>query len=116
MARPRDVSKEVAQARPDVLVIEGGVVQVPGQVDFGFDFGFPPGMSFACMAEAMILALEGRHDNFTLGRDLRVEQIDEIMKLAKKHGFRLAGLRSFDRALQESEVQQIKHRSRRSTW
>lgn len=116
VARPRDVSKEVAQARPDVLVIEGGVVQVPGQVDFGFDFGFPPGMSFACMAEAMILALEGRHDNFTLGRDLRVEQIDEIMKLAKKHGFRLAGLRSFDRALQESEVQQIKHRARRSTW
>ena len=58
VARPRDVSQQVAQARPDVLVIEGGVVQVPGLVNFGFDFGFPPGTSFACMAETMILALE----------------------------------------------------------
>lgn len=114
VARPRDVSHEVAKERPDVLVIEGGVVRVPGQVDFGFDFGFPPGTSFACMAETMILALEGRHENFTLGRDLTVEQIDEIMQLAKKHGFSLAGLRSFDRSLKEEEVKEIKHQAAHS--
>ena len=42
VARPRDVSRQVAQLRPDVLVIEGGVVDVPGDVEFNFNFGFPP--------------------------------------------------------------------------
>ncbi len=45
VARPRDVSKLVAEQRDDVLVIEGGMVEVPGPVDFHFDFGFPPGKS-----------------------------------------------------------------------
>ena len=60
VARPRDVSAEVFEKRKDVLVIEGGVVEVPGDVDFHFNFGFPPGLSYACMAETMILAQIGR--------------------------------------------------------
>jgi len=32
VARPRDVSRAVANKRKDVLVIEGGVVKVPGKV------------------------------------------------------------------------------------
>ncbi|BCV23395.1 MAG TPA: shikimate dehydrogenase [Firmicutes bacterium] len=111
VARPRDVSVRVARERRDVLVIEGGVVQVPGSVDFHFNFGFPPGTAYACMAETMILALEGRYENFTLGRDISVEQIDEIARLAKKHGFHLAGLRSFERALSEEEVRAIRRRA-----
>ena len=113
VARPRDVSVRVATARDDVLVIEGGVVEVPGQVDFGFNFGFPPGHAMACMAETMLLALEGRHENFTLGKDLTVRQIEEISALARKHGFRLAGLRSFDRALDETELRRIRDRAAR---
>ena len=41
VARPRDVSVKVAKERPDVLVIEGGVVSVPGDVNFRISFGFP---------------------------------------------------------------------------
>ena len=33
VARPRDVSKKVAEERDDVLVIEGGLVEVPGDVN-----------------------------------------------------------------------------------
>ncbi|MGB9860309.1 MAG: shikimate dehydrogenase, partial [Moorellaceae bacterium] len=50
VARPRDVSRRVAEERDDVLVIEGGVVEVPGEVDFRFNFGYPPGLAYACMA------------------------------------------------------------------
>ncbi|RLC67559.1 MAG: shikimate dehydrogenase, partial [Chloroflexi bacterium] len=57
---PPDVSPRVQQERRDVLVIKGGVVDVPGDVDFGFNFGLPPGKAFACMAETMVLAMEGR--------------------------------------------------------
>ncbi len=85
-------------------MIEGGVVQVPGNVRFGFDFGFPGGTAYACMCETMMLALEGRAENFTLGKDVSVEQVDEITRIATKHGFRLAGFRSFERAVGEEAI------------
>jgi len=112
VARPRDVSRRVAQERKDVLVIEGGVVEVPGDVDFNFNFGFPPKTSYACMAETMILSLEGKYENFTLGREITVQQVEEIARLGAKHGFKLAGLRSFERALSLEEVQAIKENAR----
>ena len=110
VARPRDISKQVAESRDDVLVFEGGVVQVPGDVDFNFNFGFPPGTSYACMAETMLLALEGRYENFSLGKELSLERVREIGQLAQKHGFKLAGLRSFERALDESAILAIRDR------
>lgn len=112
VARPRDVSRQVAQERKDVLVIEGGVVEVPGEVDFHFNFGFPEKTAYACMAETMILSLEGRYENFTLGREITVKQVEEIAALAKKHGFKLAGLRSFERALTFEEIETIKENAR----
>jgi len=90
VATPPDVSPRVAIERDDVLVIEGGEVDVPGEVDFGFDFGLPPGKAFACMAETMVLALEGRYESYSLGKEIRVEQAREIAQLARKHGFQLA--------------------------
>lgn len=108
VARPRNVSRRVAEIRSDVLVFEGGVVQVPGDVEFGFDFGFPAKTSYACMAETMILALEGRYENFTLGRDLSVAQVDEIADLAEKHGFRVGGLRSFERAITLESIMRVR--------
>ncbi len=108
VARPRDVSKRVSEVRKDVLVIEGGVVEVPGDVEFNLNFGFPPGTAYACMAETMILALEERYESFTLGRDLSIEQVEEIAGLAKKHGFKLAGFRSFGKAVTVKEIEGIK--------
>lgn len=113
VARPRNVSRAVAQARDDVFVFEGGVVAPPGDVDFGFNFGFPPKTCYACMAETMILTLEGRFENYSLGRDLDVEKIEEIAALAKKHGFSLAGLRSFERAVTDEYVASVKEGMRR---
>jgi predicted amino acid dehydrogenase len=108
VARPRDVSRDVARMRPDVLVIEGGVVEPPGDVEFHFNFGFPPRTSYACMAETMILALENRAENFSLGRDLTVDQVREIGALSRKHGFKLAGWRSFERALSSSDLEKVR--------
>lgn len=113
VARPRDVSRRVATERPDVLVIEGGVVAVPGEVDFNFDFGFPPKTAYACMAETMILALERRYESFTLGRDLSTEKVEEIAALAKKHGFKLAGFRSFERAIDSDAIERVKIAAKR---
>lgn len=116
VARPRDVSVRVAQERNDVLVIEGGVVAVPGAMSLPrhgeperqFSFGFPSGTAYACMSETMMLALDGRYENFTLGKEVSVGQVDEISLLAEKHGFRLAGFRSFEKAVSEETIATIR--------
>ena len=95
-----------------MLVIEGGVIRVPGNADFHFNFGFPPHTCFACMAETMILALEGRYENFTLGRNLDPVQIDTISELAKKHGFALAGFRNFEHAVTPEMIEKIKRNAK----
>jgi fatty aldehyde-generating acyl-ACP reductase len=111
VARPRDVSQAVAARRNDVLVIEGGMVEVPGPVDFHFDFGFPPGKAYACMAETMALALEGRYEDYTLGREIRLDKIGEIDRMAARHGFRLSGLRSFEKEVTPAHIAQVRERA-----
>lgn len=120
VARPRDVSVRVARERDDVLVIEGGVVRVPGNMQctkYGattpFSFGFPPGMAYACMSETMALSLEGRCESFTLGKTVSVEQADEIGRICDRHGFELAGFRSFEKAVDETEIARIRARAGR---
>lgn len=108
VARPRDVAAAVASKRNDVLVIDGGVVQVPGDVDFGFNFGLPRGMALACMAETMLLALEGRYESYTLGKEITVEMIRDMEAMAEKHGFKLAALRSFEKALSDEEIAAVR--------
>ncbi len=112
VARPRDVSARVAAARDDVLVIDGGMVDMPGDVNFNFDFGFPPGKAYACMAETVALALEGRMEDYTLGKRFTREHVEEITAIAEKHGFRLSGFRSFERAVTPEEIERIRKRAR----
>ncbi len=113
VARPRDVSAMVAAARDDILVIDGGMVDVPGPVDFHFDFGFPPGKAYACMAETMILALEGRLEDYTVGkRAITRQRVEEIASLAEKHGFRLSGFRSFEKAVTQEQIDRVRQRAR----
>jgi len=108
VARPRDVAAHVAAARDDVLVIDGGMVEVPGPVDFHFDFGFPPGKAYACMAETMVLALEGRFEDYTVGKALSLARVEEIARLASKHGFRLSGFRSFEKAVTAEHIARVR--------
>lgn len=108
LAQPRDVSEQVSQMRDDVLLIDGGMVSVPGKVDFGFDFGLPPGLAYACMAETMALALEGRYENYTIGKEITVQQVETIHAIASKHGFRLAGLHSFEHVVPDQEIERIR--------
>lgn len=115
VALPHDVCREVAELRDDVLVIEGGLVEVPGDVNFNFDFGYPPTVALACMSETMILALEQRYENFSLGRRIEADRIVEITQLAKRHGFKLAGFRSFDKQITQEQIIDIKSQAMKRT-
>jgi len=114
VARPRDVSKRVAAERDDVLVIEGGMIEVPGPVDFHFNFGFPPKMAYACMAETMALALEGRYEDYTIGKEIEERQAREIGEIATRHGFRLAGFRSFEQAVTQETIDRVREKAKKA--
>lgn len=102
LSRPLNVSRDVALARPDVLVIDGGLIAVPGGPDLG-PFGLDRGTAFACMAETMMLTLGGHLEDTSLGADLSAETLRLLRRLADQHGFRVARLRSFGRALEDAD-------------
>ncbi len=118
VARPRDVSKRVAAERDDVLVIEGGMVEVPGAPDFHFDFGFPPRKAYACMAETMALGLEQRYEDYTIGKEITVAQAHEIGTIADRHGFKLSGFRSFEQPVTDEQIALVREKAakNRKVW
>lgn len=115
MSRPSNVSKEVLEERPDVLVIDGGVIALPGSPDLGWNFGFEKGTAFACMSETMMLALEGRYEHMSIGADLSLEHLELMRGLAKKLGFTLAGFRAFDRPLDPAVWERVRALRKKET-
>jgi predicted amino acid dehydrogenase len=109
VSRPRDVSWQVARQRDDVLVFDGGLVHVPGEVDFGFNYGPPPDLTYGCMAETMTLAFERHFVDYSIGKAISLEQVKRIDDLAAKHGFKLAALRSFERKLDDTLIQKVRN-------
>ena len=112
LSLPHDVSRRVASERPDVLVIEGGNMRVPGAMRWervrepgaDFDMGLPRGTALACMSETMVLALEDRRESYTLGRGIDVAKVREIDALAEKAGFSLADMRAFDLPISREHI------------
>ena len=87
---PAAVRPDVRDLRPDVLVIGGGIARLP----FGEDHGIiglplPPGQVYGCMAETMLLGLEGVRDATFTGM-LPAEHVFRLAAMAKRHGFGLA--------------------------
>lgn len=87
-ALPKDVLPG-ANSRRDILVIDGGLVSAISSVRFGaMVLGLDPRRGLnGCLAETIILSLEGRAEPFSLGRELPVDKVMEIGKIAERHGF-----------------------------
>ncbi|GAB1401776.1 hypothetical protein MASR1M68_06870 [Elusimicrobiota bacterium] len=103
---PHNITEHDAD-KTNVLVIDGGLVQVPCHVDFEY-LALPPGVAYACLSEAMILSLEGRFESFSYGGEISYQKIIEINSLANKHGFKLANFRSFGKIVREETIEKIK--------
>ena len=112
LSLPHDVSRCVARERPDVLVLEGGNMHVPGDMRWmrmrepgePFEMGLPPGTALACMSETMVLALEDRCEPYTLGRGIDLAKVREIDALAARNGFTLADMRAFDLPISREQL------------
>ncbi|MBI4226662.1 MAG: SRPBCC family protein [Candidatus Omnitrophica bacterium] len=113
VSRPRNVSPQsVEDAHGSVLVFDGGVVKPPGDVDFDFCFGLPPGLAYACMAETMILALSERYEGYSIGGNISAPKVEEIARLGDALGFRLAALRWCEREVPTETVEIVREHLR----
>jgi len=90
-----ELSLNIINRRPDVLVFDEVVVRLPGEALVGYNLGLPGGSISAWMAEAVLLALEGRCDRYFLGRTLRGEggRNETAFREAWLHPLRLPGRR-----------------------
>ncbi|MCU0924083.1 MAG: hypothetical protein MUF16_27825 [Burkholderiaceae bacterium] len=107
MARPLDLPPEEVAKRPDVLVVESGEIQLPGEVKMK-NIGLPPGVVYACLAETIVLALEGRFENFTVGRAIEWQKVREIYGMGLKHGMKLAAISGVNGVFSDEDIARVR--------
>jgi predicted amino acid dehydrogenase len=110
VARPLDLSAEDVAKRPDVLVVESGEIELPGEVQMK-NIGLPRGVAYACLAETIVLALEGRFENFTVGRNIEWEKVKEIYQLGLKHGMKLATISGVNGVYTDEMIAEIRRKA-----
>ena len=108
VARPLDLSAEDVAKRPDVLVVESGEIQLPGDDIHMGNIGLPPGVAYACLAETIVLALEGRYETFTIGRNIEWPKVKEIYKLGLKHGMELATISGVNGVFTDEDIARVR--------
>ncbi len=105
---PRNTDEALLTERPDVLVVDGGLVEIPG-FNLRGSIALAPKLAYACLAETMLLALSGHRGHFTVG-DAQIDQAEHISRLAEKHrhlGFHLAPFRSFGKLIEGGRLPAI---------
>jgi len=105
---PRNTDPSLLTARPDVLIVDGALVDVAG-VDIRGAIGLPPRLAYACLAETMLLALDGHDGHFAIGA-AAVDQAERMVALADRWqelGFTLAPFRSFGRLIDPAVINNI---------
>ena len=93
VAQPPAIPAAAALSRPDVLVIDGGVIELPGRARMDCDLGLPGRAVYATLAEAALLALEGRFESFSSASTTPLDRVREMDVIGRRHGARLAALR-----------------------
>lgn len=104
ISRPSNVSPDLAASRPDVMVLNGGVIRLPQDSSLGFSTFLPPGHAYACMAETIMMAMDQRYHHASLGFDLSLPWIFELEQLARELDFEVVLDRQepeFEQAQQE---------------
>jgi hypothetical protein len=118
VARPLDLPAEEVAKRPDVLVIESGEIELPTPVKGLKSIGLPKNVIYACLAETIVLALEGRFEVFTIGRDTEWEKVKEIYKLGIKHGMKLSAISGVKGVYTDEDIAKVVALARKArlTW
>ncbi len=98
--QPRNTNPSLLEQRPDVRVIDGGLVAM-SHLKLSRFIGLPRGLSYACLAETMLLAQAGHEGHFSVGNPT-LDQAEYISTLARRFahlGFDVAPDCSFGKVI-----------------
>jgi len=109
---PKNASRALLKERDDIILLEGGIMQLPFSLDISFARNMPDLMdaplmrvisckeTYGCFAEILVLALCGHKGNYGLGHsDPRLAK--DILVKSRQVGFSLAPPQCFDEAVEE---------------
>jgi hypothetical protein len=63
---------------------------------------------YACLAETIVLALEGRFENFTVGRAIEWQKVREIYGMGLKHGMKLAAISGVNGVFSDEDIARVR--------
>ena len=91
---PQDVDDSVGHECENVELIRGGLVKLPlnPEILWMGNQCLGSGVSYACMAETMLLGLEGRKEHGSYGK-ISKQEVNSILDIADLHGFELAKIK-----------------------
>jgi sugar phosphate isomerase/epimerase len=55
-----------------------------------------------------VLALEGRFENFTVGRNIEWEKVREIYRVGRKHGMKLAAISGVNGPFSDADIRRVR--------
>ncbi|MGE5307932.1 MAG: SRPBCC family protein [Deltaproteobacteria bacterium] len=113
---PKNISY-LSVPRDDILIFDGGIADSPSPLLLPIDLGLPsPQTIFGSFAEAIILDLESRYENYSAEQGtITVEKMDEMRELGKKHGFTYAGLFRSKNRITQAQIEEVKNAIRQKT-
>lgn len=90
----------------NALIIDAGVITMPKT--FLRISGYQPDRAQSCLAELIVLSLEGKREDYSLGRNITLEKVKRIGTLAQRNGFELETLYSFGKPVKSKQVSSFK--------
>lgn len=106
VARPANVAP-TDLSDTGVLVFDGGLVKPPFPVQLGPFQNLPDDLCWGCLGETMLLALEGETKDYSLGRDLSLEDADCVAEMAHRHGFEPAAPQWHGAYVQDADFKRV---------
>ncbi len=80
---------EKVKERKDITFIAGGIIKLPKTEGLGLNLCLPEEIIYASMAEIMLLALEERLVNYSLGENINLDKLEDIADMAVRHDFKI---------------------------
>ena len=100
------------QSKYGVTFVKGTVTSVDFDTGWVYglknNIGLPDKVAYACLAETIVLALEGRFETFTIGRNIEWEKVREIYKMGLKHGMKLAAISGVNGVYTDEDLARVR--------
>jgi len=113
VAEPQDVRRD-CPSRDDVLVLDGEYVRLPRPLKGGLwrsVYSLVTGQRravFACFAEPMLMALAGDTGLCSVGRDVPLDRVRALSRLAARHGFFIDRLHEGGRPISAARLRRFR--------